>query len=270
MANKTYPKALTIAGSDSGGGAGIQADLKTFSANGVYGMSAITALTAQNTLGVNDIHAAPPEFLEKQLRAILDDIGADAVKIGMLHSKEVIRTVVNILDEYKPSNVVIDPVMVATSGDKLLQDSAIEVLAGELLPRATLITPNIPEAEILLNRDIQNIEDMKSAVAELTKTGSRSALIKAGVLDDHWLVDIFFDKKRDKIRDFEFSKINTDNTHGTGCTLSSAIAAHLARKEALEVAVANGLGYIHEAISKGADYNTGQGHGPVYHFYNFW
>ena len=265
-----YPIALTIAGSDSGGGAGIQADLKAFSANGAYGMSAITALTAQNTQGVRDIHAVPPEFLEKQLRAVLDDIGTDAVKIGMLHSREVIRTVVKILKEYQLKNIVVDPVMVATSGDKLLQDEAIETLVKELLPLASVITPNIPEAEILLNRKINNVEELTQAAKELATTGSRTILLKSGHLDEETLVDIFYDSKKDTLREFEFLKTETKNTHGTGCTLSSAIAAHLAQGLDIEEATANGLTYTHEAIRNGAEYQLGNGHGPVHHFYKFW
>ncbi|MCF8338546.1 MAG: bifunctional hydroxymethylpyrimidine kinase/phosphomethylpyrimidine kinase, partial [Bacteroidales bacterium] len=187
---KKYPIALTIAGSDSGGGAGIQADLKTFSANGVYGMSAITALTAQNTLGVNDIRPVPTDFLEKQIRAVLDDIGTNAVKIGMLHSSEVIKTVVRLLREYHVENIVVDPVMVATSGDKLLQDEAIKTLAQELLPEATLITPNIPEAEILLNHKIKNVDELGGAARELAFAGNKSVVIKAGNRDDDTLVDV--------------------------------------------------------------------------------
>lgn len=267
---KEYPIALTIAGSDSGGGAGIQADLKAFSANGAYGMSAITALTAQNTRGVRAIHAVPPEFLEKQLRAVLDDIGTAAVKIGMLHSSKVIKTVVKILKEYHLQNIVVDPVMVATSGDKLLQDDAIQTLTAELLPLASVITPNIPEAEILLNRKIKNVEELTQAAKELAATGSRNILLKSGHLDDETLMDIFYDTKQDIVREFEFLKTETKNTHGTGCTLSSAIAAHLAQGLEMEEAIANGLTYTHEAIRNGAEYKLGGGLGPVHHFYKFW
>jgi len=267
---KKYPIALTIAGSDSGGGAGIQADLKAFSANGVYGMSALTALTAQNTQGVNDIHPVPVDFLEKQLRAVLDDIGADAIKIGMLHSSRVIQTVVRVLKDYHAGNIVVDPVMVATSGDKLLQDEAIKTLIEELLPIASVITPNIPEAEILLDHKIKGIEDLSRAARELSFTGSRSILVKSGHLDDDKLMDILYDTQKDTIKKFEFLKTDTKNTHGTGCTLSSAIAAHLALGEKLEQAVANGLTYTHEAIRNGAEYKLGKGHGPVHHFYKFW
>lgn len=267
---KKYPIALTIAGSDSGGGAGIQADLKTFSANGVYGMSAITALTAQNTLGVNDIRPVPTDFLEKQIRAVLDDIGTNAVKIGMLHSSEVIKTVVRLLREYHVENIVVDPVMVATSGDKLLQDEAIKTLAQELLPEATLITPNIPEAEILLNHKIKNVDELGGAARELAFAGNKSVVIKAGNRDDDTLVDVLYNAERNNVREFEFLKTDTKNTHGTGCTLSSAIAAQLALGYNLEDSVAAGLTYTHEAIRNGADYITGKGHGPVHHFYKFW
>lgn len=268
--NKKYSIALTIAGSDSGGGAGVQADLKAFAANGAYGMSAITALTAQNTQSVTGIYPVPVDFLEKQLHAVLDDIGADSIKVGMLHSSEVIRTVSRVLQDYKAEKIVVDPVMVATSGDKLLQDEAIQTLAGELLPMASLITPNIPEAEILLNRGIKTTNDVKQAAKDLAATGSRGILLKAGHLDEETLVDVYYDSEKDLLKEFEFLRTSTNNTHGTGCTLSSAIAAHLAHGAEMEEAVKEGLAYTHEAIRNGAEYTTGKGHGPVHHFYKYW
>lgn len=270
MKPKVYKKALTIAGSDSGGGAGIQADLKTFSANGVYGMSAITAITAQNTRGVTDIHAVPVDNIEKQLRAVLDDIGTDAVKIGMLHSREVIETIVKILKEYNPSNIVLDPVMVATSGDKLLQDEAVNALVNDLMPLVSLITPNLPEAEIILNRKIHTIEEIRKAAKELTGTKARAVLLKGGHSKESSLLDIFYDPGKEEYFEITSEKQPTKNTHGTGCTLSSAIAANLAKGNSLAEAVRTGLRYIHEAIEAGADFKTGTGHGPVHHFYNFW
>jgi hydroxymethylpyrimidine/phosphomethylpyrimidine kinase len=267
---KKYKKAITIAGSDSGGGAGIQADLKAFSANGVYGMTAITAITAQNTKGVTDIHPVPVENLEKQLRAVLDDIGTDAVKIGMLHSKKVIETVVKILKEYNLDNIVLDPVMVATSGDKLLQDEAINALVHDLMPLATIITPNLPEAEIILNRKISTLEEIKKATKDLANTKARSILLKGGHFKESKLLDIFYEPQKGNYLEIPSLKQKTNNTHGTGCTLSSAIAANLAKEKELQDAVKTGLEYIHKAIEEGAAYQTGGGNGPVHHFYNFW
>ncbi len=267
---KQYTKALTIAGSDSGGGAGIQADLKAFSANGVFGMSAITAITAQNTQGVTGIHPVPTDMIQKQIEAIMDDIGTDAVKIGMLHSSAVIRTVVKTLEKYKMGNIVVDPVMVATSGDKLLQDEAIDTLIKELLPLAKLITPNIPEAEIILNRKIITKEDFINAAKDLSHTGADSVLLKSGHFENDSLSDMLYIPARDELVEFYESRIITKNTHGTGCTLSSAIAAHIAQGIELKEAVKAGLEYIHNAIEKGAEYELGNGHGPVHHFYKFW
>jgi len=267
---KKYKKAITIAGSDSGGGAGIQADLKAFSANGVYGMTAITAITAQNTKGVTDIHPVPIGNLEKQLRAVLDDIGTDAVKIGMLHSREVIQTVVQIIKEYKLSKIVLDPVMVATSGDKLLQDEAINALVEDLMPLATIITPNLPEAEIILDRKISTLEEIKKAAKDLANTKAGSILLKGGHFKESRLIDIFYEPQKENYLEIPSLKQKTKNTHGTGCTLSSAIAANLAKGKELQEAVKTGLEYIHKAIEKGSVYQTGKGNGPVHHFYNFW
>lgn len=267
---REYAKALTIAGSDSGGGAGIQADLKAFSANGVYGMSAITAITAQNTKGVTGIHPVPADMIRKQIDAVVEDIGVDAIKIGMLHSSEVIHTVVNSLQQHRLGKIVVDPVMVATSGDKLLQDEAIETLIKELLPRAKLITPNIPEAEIILNKKIESKDDFIKAAKELSDTGAEAVLLKSGHLHGDSLSDILYIPARDDLTEFYENKVKTKNTHGTGCTLSSAIAANIALGKDLKEAVKLGLEYIHKAIVMGAEYKIGEGHGPVHHFYNFW
>lgn len=196
---KQHKRVLTIAGSDSGGGAGIQADLKTMSALGCFGMSAITAITAQNTQGVFDIHPVPVSTIETQIKVVLDDIGADAIKIGMLHSSEVIKTVSETLKKYNIENIVLDPVMVATSGDKLLQDDAIETLVKELFPLSKVITPNIPEAEILLNTKIKNNNDLARAAKQLTDFGARSVLLKAGHFDKEELTDIFTTEKQIKL-----------------------------------------------------------------------
>ncbi len=270
-----YKRALTIAGSDSGGGAGIQADLKAFSACGCFGMSAITAITAQNSVGVRAIHGVPPEIIRQQLEAVLDDLGADAVKIGMLHSPEVINVVQQSLRAFEITQIVLDPVMVATSGDRLLRDDAIEALITKLLPIARLITPNIPEAEVLLQRKIAVQEEMESAakaLSELASSGKRkvSVLLKAGHFENHQLIDILWDAETERILSFPVQRIESRNTHGTGCTLSSAIAAFLARGYNLIDAVTEGKAYLHNALTAGAHYRIGEGHGPVHHFYNFW
>lgn len=266
-----YKRVLTIAGSDSGGGAGIQADLKTMSALGCYGMSAITAITAQNTLGVSDIHPIPTSTIKAQIRDVLNDIGADAIKIGMLHSSEVIIAVAETLREYNIENIVLDTVMVATSGDKLLQDDAVKALVKYLFPLAKIITPNIPEAEIFLNRKITTNEELLQAAKDLTKLGARSVLLKAGHFEEKKeLIDIFYDKEEDEIVELKTKRIETKNTHGTGCTLSSAIASFLAKGYSLPLAVRDAKFYIDNAIKFGADFTIGKGHGPVKHFYEFW
>lgn len=270
MSRQYYKKALTIAGSDSGGGAGIQADIKAFSANGIYGMSAITAITAQNTRGVTDIHPVPVEIIKSQIAAVMDDIGTDAIKIGMLHSSKVIRKVVEILNEYNPSNIVIDPVMVATSGDKLLQDEAIETLIKEMLPIATVITPNLPEAEIILGHEIKTEEQFFEAARELSQTKAKAILLKAGHFQNEKLTDVLYISETDETIKIPGKRINTKNTHGTGCTLSSAIAAQLAHGFNLKTAIQKGIEYIHQSIQAGSNFQLGSGHGPVHHFYNFW
>ncbi|PIE60635.1 MAG: bifunctional hydroxymethylpyrimidine kinase/phosphomethylpyrimidine kinase [Desulfobulbus propionicus] len=267
---KTYPRVLTIAGSDSGGGAGIQADLKSISANGCYAMSVITALTAQNTVGVSAIHPVPVPFVTEQIEAVLSDIGADAVKIGMLFSPELITAVAEGLKKFNMTNVVVDPVMVATSGDKLLQDDAIEALKKELLPLADIITPNLPEASVLLEREITNLEMLDQAAQDLCKLGCKSVLIKGGHLEGQPSDDSLFIHTQQKTMTFPAKRIATNNTHGTGCTLSSAIAAHLARGCDLSEAVQQAKQYITGAIEAGAAYTIGKGHGPVHHFYSFY
>ncbi len=267
---KQYNTVLTIAGSDSGGGAGIQADLKTFSACGCYGMSVITAITAQNTQGVSDISPVPLSTIEKQIDAVMEDIGAKAVKVGMLHSSEVIELVARKVKQYGIKNLVVDPVMVATSGDKLLQDEAIQALQKVLLPMARVITPNIPEAEILLDQKITSQSELPEAAAGLSFNNTVSVLLKAGHLSDEQLVDVFYNAESKNQLLLESQRIATLNTHGTGCTLSSAIASFLALDESLEQAVRKGKDYINKAIQAGKDYKLGHGHGPVHHFYNLW
>ncbi|MCF6246465.1 MAG: bifunctional hydroxymethylpyrimidine kinase/phosphomethylpyrimidine kinase [Desulfobacula sp.] len=267
---KTYFKALTIAGSDSGGGAGIQADLKTFSALGCFGMSAITALTAQNTRLVTDIFPVPPQFIGQQIDAVLEDIGTDAVKIGMLHSPQVIETVAKKLEQWDCPNIVLDPVMISTSGNALLQKDAVIALKTILIPKATIITPNLPEASVLLNRDVETLEDMEQAVKDLAALGCKNILLKGGHLSFGDVCDFLYQKNTDTITKLPGARVNTPNTHGTGCTLSSAIAANLAKGIALETAVLNAKSYITGVLCGGADFIMGKGHGPVHHFYDIW
>ena len=269
-AHQNYARVLTIAGSDSGGGAGIQADLKTFSALGCYGMSVITALTAQNTTGVTGIHAVPPSFVAQQMAAVMDDIGVDAVKIGMLFSAELIESVAESLKRYGVNTIVLDPVMVAQSGDKLLQDEAIEALKEALIPLATIITPNLPEAEVLLDRNIDGEEDIQKAASALAELGSKSVLIKGGHLETSESSDVLYINNGERFVVLPDERVQTQNIHGTGCTLSSAIAAHLAKGLDIESAVRNAKKYIAKAIRAGAGYRIGQGSGPVHHFHEFW
>jgi hydroxymethylpyrimidine/phosphomethylpyrimidine kinase len=259
-----YPRVLSIAGSDSGGGAGIQADLKTFAALGCFGMTAITALTAQNTCGVRAIHPVPPDMLRAQIDAVLDDIGADAVKIGMLHSPEIVRTVAQAIDRHQLQRVVFDPVMVATSGAKLIDDPAIAVLVAELFPRATLITPNLDEAALLVGRPLTNTHDMAQAAAELLARGARAVLLKGGHLTGDTVMDLLLQPSTEPLW-LQAPRIATANTHGTGCTLSSAIAAHLALGATLAQAVQLARDFVRQALQAGASVKTGQGEGPLNH-----
>lgn len=265
METKQYRRALTIAGSDPSGGAGIQADLKTFSACGCYGMSAITAVVDENTVSVHGVHPIPETFVAGQISSVLDDIGADAVKIGMLHSSELIRTVVSTLDRYGIRNIVLDPVMVATSGDPLLNEDAVATLRDEAVPWARVITPNIPEAELLLGRRIGDQSELPDVARELSLGGRVSVLLKAGHLHDEELIDIFYNAESDRILPLRSRRISTPNTHGTGCTLSSAVAAFLAKGYGLDDAVTAAKNYIDAAIRAGAEYRIGRGHGPVHH-----
>ncbi len=267
---RTYCRVLTIAGSDSGGGAGVQADLKTFSALGCYGMSVITALTAQNTRGVTGIHPIPPSFAAEQMSAVFSDIGADAVKIGMLYSAELIEVVADQLDALGARNIVLDPVMVAQSGDKLLQDEAIEAIKKHLLPLADVVTPNIPEARVLLDQRLDNLEDMQAGAKALAAFGSQSILIKGGHLSAGDSTDLLYLSSEDRFVILEGERIETRNNHGTGCTLSSAIASYMARGCSIEQAVGKAKAYISKAIEAGAGYIIGKGHGPVHHFHKFW
>ena len=262
-----YQSVLTIAGSDSGGGAGVQADIKTISACGCYAASAITAITAQNTQGVLAVEGLSSTIIAQQIDAVLSDIGADAIKIGMLHTADVVGTVAKVLKQYPVTNIVLDPVMVSTSGHRLIEESAIDVLQSELMPMARVITPNIPEAEILLNRSITRQESMPEAARCLAEKYGVSVLLKAGHLVDEALVDIFYNVETGDVLPLSSRRIDTRNTHGTGCTLSSAVAAYLAKGYRLNEAVQRAKRYINAAIYAGADFEIGHGHGPVCHFY---
>lgn len=260
---------LTIAGSDSGGGAGIQADLKAMSALGVYGLSVITALTAQNTRAVTAIHDAPPDMIAAQLDAVFDDIRIDAVKIGMLSRPEVIEVVADRLRRYDVERIVLDPVMVAKSGDALLQPEAVSALITHLLPLALVVTPNLPEAGVLLGRVAPvDVGEMRIAAVDLRTLGPKAVLLKGGHLTAGDAVDIFDDGG--KSEDLRRKRVPTSNTHGTGCTLSAAIAALLGRGIDLPTAVRAAKDYVAKAIAAADRLNVGQLHGPVHHFHALW
>ncbi len=266
MTETSVPRAMTIAGSDSGGGAGIQADLKTFAALGVYGTSALTAITAQNTLGVTDVLELPTSLIESQIDAILPDIGADAVKTGMLSSSEIIQTVAAKLDEHGLTTVVVDPVMVAKGGDRLLREEAVEVLRTVLVPKATVVTPNAPEAEVLTGMEVSTLDQAKAAAKILVEEiGARHAVVKGGHLDGP-ATDILYDGS--DYMTFTSERIDTPNTHGTGCTFASAIAAGLAKGLDVEPAVQQAKDYVTGAIL--SNFPMGRGHGPLNHFHRLW
>jgi hydroxymethylpyrimidine/phosphomethylpyrimidine kinase len=265
----TVPVAATIAGSDSGAGAGIQADLKTFAALGVYGVCAITALTAQNTRGVAAIHDVPPQFIAAQMDAVFSDFPVGAVKIGMLSQAAAIETVAAGLDRHEQSNIVLDPVMIAASGDRLLQPAAIDVLRNVLMPRASVITPNLPEAAALLDTAIAESEgDMREQAEALLAAGARAVLLKGGHAAGPESVDIFLDGTAE-LR-LPAPRIATRNTHGTGCTLSSAVAAHLARGLALAEAVVEAKAYVTLAIAAADRLELADARGPLHHFHVWW
>lgn len=266
---KTYYKLLTIAGSDSGGGAGIQADLKTFSALGCYGMSVITAVTAQNTTEVSAIHPIPAVCVQQQIEAIKTDMGVDAIKIGMLHSAEIVEVVTEALKTFAVPYLVVDPVMVSTSGARLIEESAIQALKQQLLPLATVITPNLKEAEVLLGRKIENQLALHVAAKELCQFGNQAVYLKAGHLTDSKNADCLFDSKTGQSTHFMFERVNTPNTHGTGCTLSAALAACLAKEKDLPQAAQQAHAYLQQALLSGKEYRLGLGSGPVNHLVKF-
>jgi hydroxymethylpyrimidine/phosphomethylpyrimidine kinase len=262
---------MTIAGSDSGGGAGIQADMKTFSALGCFATSVITAVTAQNTLGVSAIEQLSPEIISSQIRAVMDDIQPRYIKIGMVGDSTSIDVVATTLSGYALDGLVLDPVMVATSGDRLMREDAVSILKERLIPLSTLLTPNIPEAEVLSGQKIIHPEDMPCVALRILEYGCKGVLIKGGHLEGVTKQDYLLYKDADgnlRERLFSFDTINTPNTHGTGCTLSSAITAFLAHGYELEQAVMCGREYLHQALISGQDVTLGRGHGPVNHFFN--
>jgi hydroxymethylpyrimidine/phosphomethylpyrimidine kinase len=251
---------MTIAGSDSGGGAGVQADLKTFLALGVYGASALTAITAQNTVGVTAVHEIPTDVIAAQIDAVVDDIGVDAAKTGMLSSAEIISTVAERIRHWQLERLVVDPVMVAKSGDRLLREDAVNALVKELLPLALVLTPNVPEAEVLVGRELSTDDDLRQAAREIVALGPRAVVMKGGHREGP-ATDLFFDGHDFLVLSSE--RFDTPNTHGTGCTFSAAIAAGLARGLAVEVAVGEAKRYVTEAIRLSQP--LGAGHGPVAH-----
>jgi hydroxymethylpyrimidine/phosphomethylpyrimidine kinase len=263
--------ALTIAGSDSSGGAGIQADLKTFAALGVYGASAITALTAQNTRGVTGIHDVPPDFIAAQIDAVFDDLDVGAVKIGMLSQPATIAVVADRLRRHKAKNIVLDPVMVATSGAKLISDSAIDALRRELIPLALVVTPNLPEAAVLTGASLaRNEDEMTIQARELLSHGANNVLIKGGHAAGAESVDLLIGTRLGMGVRLAAPRVATQSTHGSGCTLSSAIAAGLAKGLDLVAAVRAAKAYVTAAIAKADTLKVGQGHGPLHHFHEFW
>lgn len=268
-ATRRYRAALSIAGSDSSGGAGIQADIKTFSALGVYGATAITAITAQNTLGVHSQHPIPPQIVRDQIVAVIDDLSPAVVKIGMLSNAEVATAVADALSEYTLP-IILDPVMVSTSGHRLLSAEAEEVVKQRLLPMATLITPNIPEIEALAEMTITTYEDKVRAAERLFHYGTKAILLKGGHEEGDTKSDILFTNTPSGIHSTPYTSdtISTRNTHGTGCTLSSAIAAYIARGCKLEEAISLAKEYVTESIRHGADIAIGHGFGPVNHGFN--
>ena len=262
---KIRSKILIIAGSDSSGGAGIQADIKTVTALGSYAMTAITAITAQNTKGVEKIIPIPAETVQKQIAMILDDIGADGIKIGMLQNASIIKCVYNILKKYKLKNVVLDPVMVAKGGTKLINNNSIKYLKKLILPLSNLVTPNIPEAEVLTGYSISNKEDMIKAAKKILNMGSKNVLLKGGHLKSKMICDILATKKEIKV--FSKRKIKTKNTHGTGCTLSSALTTCLSQKKNILKSCKISLNYVNHAITYAPGY--GKGYGPLNHLVLF-
>ncbi|QTE22606.1 bifunctional hydroxymethylpyrimidine kinase/phosphomethylpyrimidine kinase [Polaribacter cellanae] len=267
MKKYRYTSTLTIAGFDPSGGAGIQADIKTISALGCFATSVLTALPVQNTMGVNTIYPIPYKAVKEQIAVILEDIFPDALKIGMVHTCELVNTIVNTLGKYPKIPLVFDPVMVATSGHKLIEDETIQSIVNKLFPIADIITPNLDEAEILANMKIETIEDMYLAGKKIKGLGAKNILLKGGHLKTARLTSLFFSGDG-KVYEFHFKKYDTKNTHGSGCSLSSAIASYLAQGKSMLDAVTLGQDYTKEAIYHGRDVIIGKGNGPLNHFFN--
>ena len=267
MKYKKYPSVLTIAGFDGSGGAGIQGDMKAISATGCYATSVLTAIAVQNTCGVKSIFPIPSLVVEEQINTILEDIFPDAIKIGMVHTSELVHVIVNTLKQYKNTPIVFDPVMVATSGHKLIEESTIQTIIQKLFPISAIITPNLDEASILANMSINSVEDMFVAGKIIMQLGCQSVLMKGGHLSSKKLTSLYFSADN-TIQEYHFEKIETNNTHGSGCTLSSAIASFLAQGFDLKEAVKFSQEYVHGAIENGKDIITGKGNGPLNHFYN--
>lgn len=259
-----YVRVLSIAGSDSGGGAGVQADLKTFAALGCFGMSAITALTAQNTCGVRAIHAPPPDFLAAQIDAVMDDLGAAAVKVGMLHDAAIVQVVAAAVDRHRMQPLVLDPVMVSATGAVLIEPQATQALVAELFPRASVVTPNLDEAALLLGRRIAQARDMVPAARALQALGAPAVLLKGGHLPGAQVNDVLVQPDVEPLT-FADARIATPNLHGAGCTLSSAIAALLAQGQPLPQAVAQARHYVRRALAAGQHVRSGAGVGPLNH-----
>jgi hydroxymethylpyrimidine/phosphomethylpyrimidine kinase len=257
------PIALTIAGSDSGGGAGIQADLKTFAALGVYGTSALTAITAQNTIGVIAVQALAADLVTAQIEAVAGDMKLDAVKTGMLANSAIVEAVAAAISALELPSVVVDPVMIAKSGDRLFDEEALAALRSELLPRARVVTPNVPEAEVLADMRIATLDDAREAARRIHKLGAASVVVKGGHLPGDEAIDLLFDGRT--FTEYRAPRIETRNTHGTGCTFASAIAAHLAHRRELPDAIRMAKGYVTGAIEHGLA--IGNGHGPLNHFW---
>ena len=263
---KTPSIVLTIAGSDSSGGAGIQADIKTISAMGSYAASVITSVTAQNTLGVQAIHPIPSDMVRQQIESVMDDLHPKAIKIGMVCDKDIALTIAESLCKYQPRWVVYDPVMVSTSGHKLMTDDTIDIIRQKLIPQATLITPNLHEAKILLGNSLKDEDEMKKGAELLGKTYRCSVLIKGGHLGSDEMCDILYDTTEKQCFCYHAPKIESRNLHGTGCTLSSAIATKLSQGHPLKEAIALAKDYVTKAIDSSKNMHIGNGHGPLWHF----
>lgn len=267
MKKYSYPSVMTIAGFDGSGGAGIQADIKAISALGCYSTSVLTALPVQNTQGVRSIYPIPNIAVGEQIETILDDIFPQAIKIGMVHTTELVDTIVDTLQKYPPVPIVFDPVMVASSGDRLIEEETIAAITKQLFPISMLVTPNMDEAAILAKTGVKTLKDMYTAGEKILQLGCRHLLLKGGHLRTSKITSLYFDDKGN-VKDFEFEKFATSNTHGSGCTLSSAIASYLAQGKDLYEAIELGQAYVHQAICEGKDVRTGKGNGPLNHFFN--